>query len=92
MDALPPWHPAIPKGARHRSVNRELTKNERLFSDHYLATRLPEEPECDDECAPQRDQLRLLLTHKLPALDTLNEAQTENQFIRPVFNVLNWNY
>ncbi len=66
--------------------------NRGLFSDHYLATRLSELPEWGDDYAPLRGRLSALLEAKADALPTLSEAQTEQQFIRPVLDALGWSY
>jgi len=55
----------------------EYTANRGLFSDHYLATRLPELPEWDQDHGTLRARLSALLNEKAGALSTLNEAQTE---------------
>jgi len=68
------------------------TTNRGLFSDHYLATRLPELPEWDQDYGTLRAGLSALLKQKANALPTLNEPQTEEQFIRPVLNALGWSY
>jgi hypothetical protein len=67
-------------------------KNQGLFSDHYLRTRLPELPEWDADYASLRDRLADLLSDKADALPTLNEPQTEQQFIRPAMDALGWSY
>ena len=68
------------------------TTNRGLFSDHYLAARLPELPEWEGDYAPLRSRLSALLDGKADALPTLSEAQTEQQFIRPVLDALGWSY
>ncbi|MCK4284088.1 MAG: hypothetical protein KAX44_07200, partial [Candidatus Brocadiae bacterium] len=68
------------------------TTNRGLFSDHYLATRLPELAEWEGDYGPLRTRLSALLSEKADALPTLSEAQTEQQFIRPVLNAFGWSY
>ncbi|MFW6119181.1 MAG: Eco57I restriction-modification methylase domain-containing protein [Planctomycetota bacterium] len=68
------------------------TANRGLFSDHYLAARLPELPEWGDDHTSLRACLSALLEAKAEALPTLSEAQTEQQLIRPVLDALGWSY
>ncbi len=69
-----------------------LTRNYGLFSDHYLATRLPDQREWDTDYSPLRTRLSALFSEKAGALPTLSEAQTEQQFIRPVLKRIGWKY
>ena len=66
--------------------------NRGLFSDHYLAIRLPEQLEWEGDYRSLRTRLSALLDEKADALPTLSEAQTEQQFIRPVLDALGWSY
>ncbi|MCD6416145.1 MAG: N-6 DNA methylase, partial [Planctomycetes bacterium] len=68
------------------------TSNRGLFSDHYLAIRLPKLTEWQSDYGPLRTRLSALLSEKADALPTLNEAQTEQQFIRPVLKELGWKH
>ncbi|MCS4139530.1 hypothetical protein GGQ13_002985 [Salinibacter ruber] len=68
--------------------------NRGLFSDHYLEERFPER---DDVQALQQeadaafDQLRDLYRRVASEVETWNEDQTEDNFVRPVLkNVLGW--
>ncbi len=65
---------------------------EALFSDHYLTTRLSELPEWHADHDAAHRELSALLSQRASALPTLNEAQTEQQFIRPALDVLGWSY
>ncbi|MBS3762101.1 MAG: hypothetical protein KGZ25_02235, partial [Planctomycetes bacterium] len=44
----------------------------------------------DRDCSHVRDELSRLLDDRRRALPTLNEAQTEEDFIRPVLRALEW--
>ncbi len=73
-------------------MDEDLTRNQGLFSDHYLRTRLPEQPEWQADYGTQHAELDALLDNAVAALPTLSEAQTEQQFIRPVLDALGWSY
>jgi hypothetical protein len=70
----------------------EYVNNRGLFSDHYLATRLPEQRDWESDYGRLRSRLSALLDEKADALPALSEAQTEQQFIRPVLDALGWSY
>ncbi len=59
-----------------------------LFSQHYLERRLPNSSEWNQEVLEPLQRLRTLYTRKQPLLPTLNEAQTEAEFIQPVLEIL----
>ncbi|MFP4029263.1 MAG: Eco57I restriction-modification methylase domain-containing protein [Candidatus Brocadiia bacterium] len=70
----------------------EYIHNNKLFSDYYLDKLLPERDEWDRDCSHVRDELSRLLDDRRRALPTLNEAQTEEDFIRPVLRALGWEF
>ena len=67
-------------------------QNRGLFSDHYLKERLPEQEEwkVDSRLAIFRDELLALYQAKKSILSYLNEAQTEDEFIKPVLDLLGY--
>ncbi len=73
-------------------MSKDLTVNRNLFSEYYLDNRLPERPEWSENPENVQAQLAALLTNTLPALHTLNEAQTRSDFINPVLDALGWQY
>ncbi len=62
--------------------------NKPLFSQHYLDYRLQECPEWKLNIKAEFEQLRNLYFSKKAILPTLNEAQTEDIFIKPVLDIL----
>ena len=62
--------------------------NKPLFSQHYLKYRLQECPEWHLDIKLDFEQLKNLYLSKKAILPTLNEAQTEDVFIKPVLNIL----
>jgi hypothetical protein len=68
--------------------------NRGLFSDHFLKARLPrwKEWETDDEHNLFRQDLLSLYQSKKPILPNLNEAQTEQEFVQPLLDLLGYNY
>ena len=69
-----------------------LFQNRGLFSDHYLKERLPEREEwkVDSKLAVFRDELLALYQAKKSILSHLNEAQTEDEFIKPLLDLLGY--
>lgn len=67
-------------------------QNRGLFSDHFLKARLPQwkEWEIDEELATFRKELMSLYESTKPILPTLNEAQTEKEFIQPLLDLLGY--
>jgi len=62
--------------------------NKPLFSQHYLDYRLQECPEWHLDIKLDFEQLKNLYLSKKAILPTLNEAQTEDVFIKPVLDIL----
>jgi len=76
-----------------------FTGNHGLFSDHYLRVRLGQQAEWGGDYGGLQARMFTLLSEKAGALATLNEPQTEQQFIRPVLqfirpvlDALGWSY
>jgi len=67
-------------------------QNRGLFSDHFLKARLSQwkEWEIDEELATFRKELMSLYESTKPILPTLNEAQTEKEFIQPLLDLLGY--
>ena len=63
-----------------------------LFSLHYLETRLPGHPEWAEDPQVTFDAVRLLWQKARRYGETWNEAQTEDEFVKPVLAVLGWSY
>ena len=63
-------------------------QNRRLFSDHYLNTILPGRPEWQLLEAGARQALERIAALLAAYTPTSNEAQVENELIRPVLAVL----
>ncbi|MBC7265143.1 MAG: N-6 DNA methylase, partial [Chloroflexi bacterium] len=74
------------------SQPQEYYNNQALFSDHYLAERMNAHPEWGEDIGGAFSQLQDLYRGKRPFLDGLNEAQTEEEFIRPVLEILGFAY
>ncbi|MFM8293832.1 MAG: restriction endonuclease, partial [Microcystaceae cyanobacterium] len=66
--------------------------NKPLFSGHYLEFHLPEFPEWQLDPSPVFAQLKSLYLAKKALLLSLNEAQTEEEFIKPVLDILGFSY
>jgi hypothetical protein len=69
-----------------------LFQNRGLFSDHFLQERLPEWKEWNvsEELENFRSKLLTLYEAKKSILPGLNEAQTEEEFIKPVLDLLGY--
>jgi hypothetical protein len=63
-----------------------------LFSLHYLETRLPGQPEWAEDPQAAFDAVRLLWQKARRYGGAWNEAQTEDEFVKPVLAVLGWSY
>ena len=66
--------------------------NKSLFSQHFLETRLADQPEWHEDAQPVFDQVRQLWQHARQYATTWNEAQTEDEFVKPVLEALGWSY
>lgn len=63
-----------------------------LFSEYYLTRRLPLCPEWGEDIAAPLVELQQLYQNKQAILPTLNEAQTESEFIQPTLEILGFAY
>src|SRR5438874_9005932 len=59
-----------------------------LFSPHYLNNRLRDHDEWREDVSAPLDELRTLYEKTKTILPTSNEAQTEEEFVRPALKVL----
>ncbi|MGI9190144.1 MAG: Eco57I restriction-modification methylase domain-containing protein [Longimicrobiaceae bacterium] len=68
-------------------------ENRSLFSDHYLTARLPTRPEWTEDVTGAFATAHELWRQKRGLLAGLNEAQTEEEWIRPLLrDVLGWEF
>ncbi|MFM6203539.1 MAG: hypothetical protein ACKPE1_31155 [Dolichospermum sp.] len=58
--------------------------NKPLFSQHYLTYRIQELPEWQLDITSDFEKFKNLYLSKKAILPTLNESQTEEEFIKPV--------
>ena len=66
--------------------------NKPLFYSHYLEYRLMDSPEWNLDPRSTFDALQQLYQTKKALLPNLNEAQTEEEFIKPVLTLLGFTY
>lgn len=66
--------------------------NKPLFSQHYLRFRIQELPEWQLDITSEFEQLNKIYLAKKAILPTLNESQTEEEFIKPVLEILGFKY
>lgn len=66
--------------------------NRGLFSDHFIQEHLPAWKEwgVDAELTPFHSKLKALFVAKKPFLADMNEAQTEDEFVKPVLDLLGY--
>lgn len=67
-------------------------QNRSLFSQHFLENRLASMQEWKTDVATPLKELTSLYETKKETLPNLNEAQTEQEFIRPVLDLLGFSY
>jgi len=79
--------PLTASGSLHR-----LPAAKSLFSQHYLQTRLPEHTEWSADPWPVFEAVRQLWERARALGGTWNEAQTEQEFVKPVLEALGWSY
>jgi len=84
--SLPSHKPGPP------AVKRGAMQTKALFSRHYLETRLPDHPEWSEDPRPACEAVRVLWEKACQYGDSWNEAQTENEFVRPVLEALGWSF
>ncbi len=63
-----------------------------LFSQHYLQARLPEHAEWGVDPRPVFETVRALWERARALGGSWNEAQTEQEFVKPVLDTLGWSY
>jgi len=89
--------PATPPSGRlsesvSSAVKRDDMQTKTLFSQHYLENRLPDHPEWGEDPHLVFEAVRDLWQEAREHGATWNEAQTEEEFIRPVLNILGWSF
>ncbi len=82
----------LPKNHSSSDKLESWFQNRGLFSDHFLRARLPQwkEWEINVELSSFRKELLSLYESKKTILSGLNEAQTEDEFIKPVLDLLGY--
>jgi hypothetical protein len=87
----PPFSPPAPEPSR--SIPSPMPRTSKsLFSQHYLDNRIHEYEEWREDVSQPFEELRALYQEKRGILPRLNEAQTEEEFIRPVLEMLGFAY
>ncbi|MGQ9584128.1 MAG: Eco57I restriction-modification methylase domain-containing protein [Anaerolineae bacterium] len=86
-----PPAPGQPSPSRPAARRPETTAKS-LFSQHYLQHRIQEHPEWQEDVSEPLARLQALYDQKKSLLPTLNEAQTESEFIRPILEALGFAY
>ncbi|HUX77384.1 MAG TPA: hypothetical protein VMY40_12160, partial [Anaerolineae bacterium] len=76
--------PLPPKGPGSSAAKRGDMQTKTLFSRHYLEHRLPDHPEWADDPRPAFEAVRGLWQQARQYGDAWNEAQTEEEFVKPV--------
>lgn len=66
--------------------------NHNLFSDHYLATGAREHPEWLEDLSGALSSIRDSFGAIRERRSRLNEAQTEEEWVRPVLRILGWSF
>jgi formylglycine-generating enzyme required for sulfatase activity len=84
----PPSKPPAP-ALRTRSRRDEM-QAKTLFSSHYLETRLSDHPEWAEDPRAVFEAVRQLWEKARQYGQNWNEAQTEEEFVKPVLEVLGW--
>jgi len=70
----------------------ECINNQSLFSMHYLTERLPSLAEWGEDVSSVVTKITTLCQKSKEIANSWNEAQTEEEFIRPVLDALDWHY
>ena len=84
--------PLPPKGPGSSAAKRGDMQTKTLFSRHYLEHRLPDHPEWADDPRPAFEAVRGLWQQARQYGDAWNEAQTEEEFVKPVLGMLGWSF
>lgn len=70
----------------------ECYENRSLFSDYYLENRMADHPQWEEDVSDVFQQIQSFYQDQRDHLKDLNEAQTEEEFIRPVLNILGFTW
>ncbi|MBC8446827.1 MAG: Eco57I restriction-modification methylase domain-containing protein [Chloroflexi bacterium] len=87
-DGPPPRQPPAPVPRPRRDEAQSKT----LFSRHYLDTRLPDHREWAEDFLPTFAAVRALWQKARQYGQNWNEAQTEDEFVRPMLKALGWTF
>ena len=94
QDTIPAAEKARPFSQRRtiRSPQGDDMRNKTLFSNHFLDTRLAGMPEWSEDPLPTLQRVRALWQKASQYGETWSEAQTEDEFIKPVLEALGWSF
>jgi type I restriction-modification system DNA methylase subunit len=84
-------HPSSSK-TRAGAPKGDEMQNKTLFSNNFMNTRLGSLPEWKEDPQPVIGQMRELWQKAARFGETWNEAQTEEEFIKPILKLLGWSY
>ncbi|GAB4405976.1 MAG: hypothetical protein Kow00123_18450 [Anaerolineales bacterium] len=87
-----PTRASAVRAARPTVGKRDEMQAKTLFSNHYLETRLSGMPEWAEDPRPVFDAVRALWQKARQHGGSWNEAQTEDEFVKPVLDLLGWAY
>jgi len=79
-----------PSGRKPSSREADDMQTKTLFSQHYLQNRLPDHDEWQEDPWPVFKAVRELWGRAQTYGDAWNEAQTEQEFIQPMLEILGW--
>ncbi|HKJ66848.1 MAG TPA: restriction endonuclease, partial [bacterium] len=72
--------------------SKKYYENRSLFSDYYLENRMADHPRWEEDLSDIFQEMQAIYQEHRDHLDGLNEAQTEEEFIRPVLNILGFTW
>jgi len=98
IERLPPGSDETPREiAKHVTETidlaaraRDIFANYSVFSEHYLKTRLKDEPEWRSEVETAFNEVRAIFAGMDRALPTMNEAETYGKIVLPVLRILGY--
>jgi len=85
----PPARPRVPGSP---PTKRDDMQTKTLFSIHYLEHRLSDHAEWSGDPRAAFEAVRALWQRALEHGDAWNEAQTEDEFVRPILEALGWTF
>ncbi|MGD0006116.1 MAG: winged helix-turn-helix domain-containing protein, partial [Anaerolineaceae bacterium] len=84
--------PTHSRSIRPPSQLRGEMQSKTLFSTHYLLNRLPAQPEWSEDVLPTFNALRPFMQKAQQFGTNWNEAQTEDELIKPILSLVGWSY